>query len=147
MDASGTASERPLEEERQLRLCTDFEQLTPGIGGGSLPLSDNGIFFGSLNATHLANGFEIRRILPAGQGAYTDNTRKLYIPVMPCTTVELTTWQAAQLELFYAGTSSTTQLSGSVTDARFEAPGGEQITLVILTAVSEFMLLRLCIEA
>jgi|GEM_PF-6886011 hypothetical protein len=42
--------------------------------------------------------------------------------------------------------SYATNSPSSVRDARFESPGGDTVAWVRLTAVSEFMLLSLCIE-
>jgi hypothetical protein len=98
----------------------------------------------------LNGGAEIRDISQHGHGIYTDNGRSLRIAIFqPARLVELTTWQAADVDLLDASASIiyTTQLPSSVRGARLESPARDLISWVVIRAHSEFLLLSMCIEA
>jgi hypothetical protein len=132
-----------------MRLCVTFDAIKEQIFPGAYPVADTGIAVATIADNRPGVGSEVRDIQPYGHGFYTDNHRALTVTLLqPTRAVELTTWLGCDLELMDAtgAVVYATSLPSDVRDARFEPPGGETIAWVRLTAVSEFMLLALCIE-
>jgi hypothetical protein len=133
-----------------MRLCAAFDGIKDQIYAVPYPIADSAIPMAVISDNRPNIGSEVRDIQPYGHGFYTDNHRTLTATLMqPARAAEVTTWLGATVELLDA-TGSTiyaTSFPDSVRDARLEGPGGEDIVWVRFTAVGEFMLLSMCIEA
>jgi hypothetical protein len=133
-----------------MRLCVDFEQIKEQIYPGPYAVNDSGIAVATIADNRPNVGSEVRDIQPHGHGFYTDNHRALTVTLLqPARAVEITTWLACDLELLdpTGAVIYATNVPASVREARFESAQVETIGWLRLTAISEFMLLSLCIES
>ena len=133
-----------------MRLCVAFDTIKDQIYPGPYFVADSGIPVATISDNRPNVGSEVRDIQPNGHGFYTDNHRALTVTLLqPARAVEITTWLGCDLALLDAtgAVVYATNVPNSVRDERFEPPGGETIAWLRLTAISELMLLSLCLES
>jgi hypothetical protein len=133
-----------------MQRCHDFKADQPVILPGPYPVADGAIAMAAIADERLNGGSEVRDIGAHGQGVYTDNGRHLAITLWQSPrAVDVTTWQAADVELFAPNGASifATVLPSSVQGVRLESPALDVIGVVVFKAHSEFMLLSMCIES